>query len=375
MINELKEAPFILKLIAFVGIPIAALFACGTVGAVIYLTITQDSNSPTVAVQQTVSNAPFETIATATPEPPPPTNAPKPVLALPTAIETLEASPTPTPVVSPTDPTESVANILMEPAAITPGAPTATPVDAGITDLNYIQGKAAYEAGDYEEAIKLLNLALEMNPTVASAHLYLGMTYIELDDANRSLDHLEQALVLDPDYAKVYVNRGRVYYWFWGDEKRAIADWQKALSLDPTFTTAYNNIGIVHFNSNRYTLILPELEKSLAIDPFRADTWEIRGRTLYKLGQYKACVNSHSKAIELDPNFDVGIYYSRGVCYSFSGQHQAAIADYDVYLNEVPDDPRAWWNRGHSYRFLGNQDQAEADIKKAFEVDPTFSPP
>jgi len=280
-----------------------------------------------------------------------------------------ETSPTATPVVLPTGPGGDVANSVEVQPATTPGAPTATPQDADITDANYLQGKAAFEAKNYQEAISYL----EKSPNLAAAHLYLGMAYIELGDAERSFNEFQQALGLDPNYAKVYVNRGRAYYLLRRDESQAIADWEKALSLDPTYVQTYLNIAAVYFNSKRFSAALPYYDQAVAVDPTQADVWRTRGHTLYNLSDYAACAESLSRAIELEPV--ILDYYERGVCYSFAGQHQVAISDYDLYLNEVKDDPRAWWNRGQCYHFLGNEEQAEADKKKAFEVDPSFSPP
>ena len=84
-----------MKLLAFVGIPITALFACGTVGIFIYVTITQSSNS---VAQQGVADTPA-----AISEALSPTNTPQAVVALPTAADTpTPQAPTPTSTYIPT---------------------------------------------------------------------------------------------------------------------------------------------------------------------------------------------------------------------------------------------------------------------------------
>ena len=90
MWNELKEAPLIWRLIAFVGLPLAAIFACGTIGALGYFLLMEDStkqpqpaeseivaavSSPTVSPSaETVANTPTVT-ATLTEVTPSPTLA------------------------------------------------------------------------------------------------------------------------------------------------------------------------------------------------------------------------------------------------------------------------------------------------------------
>ncbi len=251
------------------------------------------------------------------------------------------------------------------------GEPTATPPGEDIADPNYLQGKAAYEAKDYEQVLRLMTLVLEADPNLAPPYWYRGMAYFYLKDYQAGLEEMERALVIDPDYALGYADRGLMYVAL-GNERRAMADWQRALSLDPTLAKTHHNIGVMYYNRGDYARAVEEYTMALTIDPGRAQTWNDKSEALLGLGQYQDCVESASRAIELQPDLWTG-YYNLGTCKANLGQYASAIPDLDVYLNVVKDNPHGWYNRGLSHRFLGHNQQAVEDYARAIELDPTFA--
>ena len=54
----------------------------------------------------------------------------------------------------------------------------------------------------------------------------------------------------------------------------------------------------------------------------------MRGRAYYKLGQNHRAINDYTKAIQLDPDYDLA-YYNRGLAYVRLGEYQNANADKD----------------------------------------------
>ena len=55
-----------------------------------------------------------------------------------------------------------------------------------------------FDAGRYEEAIRQLQLSLEIDPKFAATHYNLGLVYLELGEKDRAEEHFETALLLDP---------------------------------------------------------------------------------------------------------------------------------------------------------------------------------
>ncbi len=52
---------------------------------------------------------------------------------------------------------------------------------------------------------------------------------------------------------------------------------------------------------DRSSEALQSCKKALALDPFNARTWIVRGFALHRLGRYEEAVESYARAIELNP--------------------------------------------------------------------------
>ena len=61
--------------------------------------------------------------------------------------------------------------------------------------------------GRYEEASRILTRALELDPQSGSAHLHLGMLYMQTDDRTSAYDHLVQARDLGNEEAPMILNQ------------------------------------------------------------------------------------------------------------------------------------------------------------------------
>lgn len=92
-------------------------------------------------------------------------------------------------------------------------------------------GKGRCLAGKklFTESIALFSKASELYPNDALSHYYLGVSYQTIEDQYRAMHHYMKALELDPDFAEVYNNVGKLYADFDGDIKTAIRYLETAL--------------------------------------------------------------------------------------------------------------------------------------------------
>ena len=90
-------------------------------------------------------------------------------------------------------------------AGFTPGgAPRAQDKSPGSSLL--AQADAAYRAGRWEDARRLLEQAVQADPRSAPAHARLGLTLARLKDPQGALENLRQAHDLEPDNADYAYN-------------------------------------------------------------------------------------------------------------------------------------------------------------------------
>lgn len=96
---------------------------------------------------------------------------------------------------------------------------------------------------DHYGAISLFNAVLQEDPTDADAICHRGITYLNLEQYDLSLQDLNKAVELDPEYGFRYQARAYLKTRL-NDPDGAIEDYQKAVDLDPSDPIAYNNLAL-----------------------------------------------------------------------------------------------------------------------------------
>lgn len=94
-------------------------------------------------------------------------------------------------------------------------------------DYEYDQGRCSQAIADYTQAITL-------DPQVAEVYNNRAYTYMALDQYDKALPDLDQAIAIRPDYINALMNRGDIYnYYYAVNHDRAIADYDRVMAIDP----------------------------------------------------------------------------------------------------------------------------------------------
>ena len=99
----------------------------------------------------------------------------------------------------------------------------------------------------------LVNIQLETNVSEknmneALRHLSSSLRYFYAGDYREALKEVDLALELNPNLALAYARRGSIYYKL-GDVQRATINWNLALRLDPEYTDVRNILKALHENN------------------------------------------------------------------------------------------------------------------------------
>jgi Flp pilus assembly protein TadD len=89
--------------------------------------------------------------------------------------------------------------------------PRSQPTTSAAPNSDYMAGKAAVEAGDYEAAIAHLNKAVSANARDADALNYLGYSHRQLGNFEESLNWYLKALAVNPDHRGALEYLGELY--------------------------------------------------------------------------------------------------------------------------------------------------------------------
>lgn len=96
-------------------------------------------------------------------------------------------------------------------------------------------------------------------------HRYLGHTQGDIWEYEAAVDAFTRALDYAPNFARVYLDRGILYWREFDHPRKAIHDLTVALTLDPNLNEAQFNRGIAHQQLREYPEAIADYKAYLAV--------------------------------------------------------------------------------------------------------------
>ena len=169
----------------------------------------------------------------------------------------------------------------------------------------YNRGIANEELENYQEAIEDYKKSLTMDGLMytANTHNNIGFSYLQLEDFDNALLHLNKAISIKSNEGSYYNNRGNVYI---NQEKweKALKDFETAKGkylkkkekMDEYF---YYDIGYIHYNLGSYQKAIDNYDKAIEINPQESMFYSDKGDALYELGEEDIACENYIKASKL----------------------------------------------------------------------------
>jgi tetratricopeptide (TPR) repeat protein len=228
------------------------------------------------------------------------------------------------------------------------------------------------ELGDAKKAVEYLEQALEIDlavfgdkhPTLATDYNNLGGAYKALGDAKKAVEYLEQALEIvkavygktHPYVASTYNNLGSAYQDL-GDAKKAVEYLEQALEIDlavfgdkhPKVATRYNNLGMAYKDLGDAKKAVEYYEQAVEIDLAVFGDKHPNVATRYNnLGSAYKDLGDAKKAVEyLEQALEIDLAV-------FGDKHPTLATDYN--------------NLGSAYKDLGDAKKAVKYLEQALEI-------
>ncbi|HKG23480.1 MAG TPA: tetratricopeptide repeat protein, partial [Blastocatellia bacterium] len=206
---------------------------------------------------------------------------------------------------------------------------------------------AAYDEKRYEDALRELDRALNINPENPSAWNNRGVTLGKLNRYEGALESYDCALNINPENPSVWYNRGIALRKL-NRYEEALESYDRALNINPENPSAWNNRGFVLDDLNRYEEALESYDRALSIDPEDHSAWYNRGVTLGNISRYEEALESYDRALSIDPE-DPGTWYNRGNTLAELNRYEEALESYDRALSIDPEEKRTWLGRAATY--------------------------
>jgi serine/threonine-protein kinase len=219
-----------------------------------------------------------------------------------------------------------------------------------------------------KKSIELLEQAVRLDPQFASAHARLAMSYATFfmggglqprEFYPKARDAALNALAIDDTLSEAHTALAyqTLYYeWNWPESERQI---RRAIELNPSNAAAHSSYGSYFNSQGRFDEAFAERQLAFQLDPVSPFRAADVGYPLYFAGRHDEAIVWFRQALELDSRF----YWARlwiGQVLVRQGRLQEAIAEIEGAVTLSNRNTRVIATLGNAYGLAGRTEDARA---------------
>lgn len=236
---------------------------------------------------------------------------------------------------------------------------------------HYLRGRYFWAKRDQpglRKSIEHFQQAISRQPDYALAYVGLADAYLVLADygalplplvRGQARAAAARALAIDDTLAEAHASFGMVLALFERDWAGAEREFRRAIELNPSYPTAHHWYSQVLRSLGRLEDALGEIRTALELDPLSLPVNHNLATVLMYLGDLDAAVDQHRRALELDPDY-VPAHFGLGRVYLEKGLTEEAVAAFREAVRRSPASPRNLASLAHALAVHGAAREAEA---------------
>lgn len=222
-------------------------------------------------------------------------------------------------------------------------------------------GLVYYLDNRYAQAAPALQRAVELNPSLWGANLFLGISEYRMAQFVRAQESVQAALKVNPDVPEGHLWMGSILMAL-GQREAATAELEKvpaassvAMDADYLLVKGYRNVAEDYYRKIQQSDANSYRAHQLAAESF---AWD---------GKYQNAILEYRKALQLKPDLE-GAH--RGIAEMYWEQHQfeQATQEYGVELQKFPLDDEAHLRIGEYLLSQGKAGEAVPQLETALQV-------
>lgn len=320
-----------------------------------------------------------------------------------------------TAVPTPTYPASATPTVTLKPRIIEPTAPwnilqsTYTPTPIYVLTPHpiveaYSIAMRNYQRGNWPEAIKFFNQAIQSQKDAPDLYYHLGEAYRQTGELSNAMSAFEQAIDIDPDFAPGYFGRAMVNQQRGDPLVLVIEDLLFSVKLDQYYGEAYLELvqaylkeedidkareyledvedllpdsplldlakGHIALFENDYNLAIDAAQNALEKDLTLLDAYKLLGQVYQASGNAKASLEPLLIYTRYNTSFDPDTDILLSKAYAANDNFEEAIHLLDLILERDPSYAEGYSQRGQLYTEMEEYGKAFENFNLAFKLMP-----
>ncbi len=214
-----------------------------------------------------------------------------------------------------------------------------------------LEGSCFIKIGNYDEAIKALNYALQWDKTHYGAYYALGIAYFKKSDYEQSLQYLEKAIELNSDHLESWKFKGLVL-----EKLEKYNGAETALKTALRCPSSSDSEIIQEINCEIFIIQLKKSNK-------KAIEFQNNGKYTDAIKVYDSILesirsNSNTESLDEVNQIRTDSLLNKGLCLKALKRYESAIDAFKEVINLIPDNIPAYVNLVDCYTNLKKFDDA-----------------
>jgi TolB-like protein/DNA-binding winged helix-turn-helix (wHTH) protein/Tfp pilus assembly protein PilF len=245
--------------------------------------------------------------------------------------------------------------------------------------LEYLKGRYFWNkrtAADAERAIQHFEQAIALEPNYAQAYAGLADCYAIRTHLPprvaipKAMAAALKAIELDDQLAESHVSLATIKELYEWDRKGAEAEYKRAIELNPNYALAHGLYSVYLTSVGRFDEGAAEARRAQEIDPLSPNMHIYAGWNFFNARQYDRSIEEAHKAIDLDPNVSMAYNIIARACAQkqmyndaiAAGEKAKTISNQGISMMSK-EHPLSLASLGYAYAVSGRADEARQIIE------------